>query len=87
LQEGGHETLLCEGDKGLLNTLERFMPPDPQARPSGFVFNLAEGIQGDYRFTHVPGMLEMAGVPYTGSSPLGHGLTDDKVISKTLMRS
>lgn len=33
LQEGGHETLLCEGDKGLLATLERFMPPDPQAVP------------------------------------------------------
>ncbi|RVD32218.1 ATP-grasp domain-containing protein, partial [Mesorhizobium sp. M4B.F.Ca.ET.019.03.1.1] len=87
LQEGGHETLLCEGDKELLATLQGFMPPDPQARPSGLVFNLAEGIQGEYRFTHVPAMLEMAGVPYTGSSPLGHGLTDDKVISKTLMRS
>ncbi|ESZ22990.1 hypothetical protein [Mesorhizobium sp. L2C067A000] len=87
LQEGGHETLLCQGDKALLTTLERFMPPDPQARPSGTVFNLAEGIQGEYRFTHVPAMLEMAGVPYTGSSPLGHGLMDDKVISKTLIHS
>ncbi|RWQ32724.1 MAG: hypothetical protein EOS20_28285 [Mesorhizobium sp.] len=87
LQDSGHETLLCEGDKGLLDRLERFMPSDPQGRPSGAVFNLAEGIQGEYRFTHVPAMLEMAGVPYTGSSPLGHGLTDDKVISKTLMRS
>jgi len=86
LQEGGHETLLCEGDKGLLATLERFMPPDPQGRPSGIVFNLAEGIQGEYRFTHVPAMLEMAGVPYTGSGPLGHGLTHDKVITKTLIR-
>ncbi|PBB39940.1 hypothetical protein CK222_30920 [Mesorhizobium sp. WSM3866] len=87
LQEGGHETLLCEGDKELLATLERFMPPDPQTRPSGFVFNLAVGIQGESRSTHVPAMLEMAGVPYTGSGPLGHGLVDDKVISKTLMRS
>ncbi|MER9965149.1 ATP-grasp domain-containing protein [Mesorhizobium sp. M0045] len=86
LQEGGHETLLCEGDKGLLTTLERFMPPDPQAGPSGIVFNLAEGIQGECRYTHVPAMLEMAGVPYTGSSPLGHGLTNDKVITKRLIR-
>ncbi|SEI21553.1 D-alanine-D-alanine ligase [Rhizobium tibeticum] len=86
LQEGGHETLLCEGDKGLLTTLERFMPPDPQAGPSGIVFNMAEGIQGEYRYTHVPAMLEMAGVPYTGSSPLGHGLTNDKVITKRLIR-
>lgn len=86
LQEGGHETLLCEGNKGLLSTLEQFMPPDPLARPSGIVFNLAEGIQGESRFTHVPAMLEMAGVPYTGSNPLGHGLADDKVITKTLIR-
>ncbi|TIX20258.1 MAG: ATP-grasp domain-containing protein, partial [Mesorhizobium sp.] len=86
LQGRGHETLLCEGDKGLLATLERFMPPDPQARPSGMVFNMAAGIQGDSRLTHVPAMLEMAGVPYTGSSPLGHGLALDKVITKRLIR-
>ncbi|RWI01197.1 MAG: ATP-grasp domain-containing protein [Mesorhizobium sp.] len=86
LQEGSHETLVCEGDKALLATLERFMPPDPQGRPSGMVFNLADGIQGEKRCTHVPAMLEMAGVPYTGCSPLGFGLTSDKVITKMLIR-
>ncbi|MER9534162.1 ATP-grasp domain-containing protein [Mesorhizobium sp. M0309] len=86
LQEGGHEALLCEGDKGLLATLEQFMPPDPLARPSGIVFNMAAGIQGECRLTHIPAMLEMAGVPYTGSSPLGHGLALDKVIAKRLIR-
>lgn len=86
LQEGGHEVLLCEGDKGLLATLERFMPPDPEVRPSGIVFNLANGIQGECRLSHVPAMLELAGVPYTGAGPLGNGLALDKVISKTLMR-
>ncbi|MET3596918.1 D-alanine-D-alanine ligase [Mesorhizobium shonense] len=86
LQEGGHETLLCEGDKGLFSTLEQFMPPDPLARPSGMVFNMAYGIQGECYYGHVPSMLEMAGVPYTGSTPLGHGLADDKVIAKRLFR-
>ncbi|ESZ03174.1 hypothetical protein X735_33215 [Mesorhizobium sp. L2C085B000] len=86
LQERGHEILLCEGDKGLLATLGRFMPPDSQARPSGVVFNMANGIQGECRYTHVPAMLEMAGVPYTGSSPLGHGLALDKVVAKRLIR-
>ncbi|MER8453804.1 ATP-grasp domain-containing protein [Mesorhizobium sp. M1428] len=85
LQEGGHETLLCQGDKELLATLERFMPPEPEARPSGFVFNMAYGIQGECRLTHVPAMLEMAGVPYTGSGPLGHALALDKVIAKRLI--
>ncbi|MGY3294400.1 D-alanine-D-alanine ligase [Bradyrhizobium sp. LM3.6] len=86
LEENGHDTLALEGDKELLATLERFMPPDEQARPSGIVFNMAYGIQGDCRYTHVPAMLEMAGVPYTGSSPLGHGLALDKAITKTLIR-
>ncbi|MER8646397.1 ATP-grasp domain-containing protein [Mesorhizobium sp. M1252] len=86
LQQGGHQTLLCEGDKGLLAVLERFMPPDPQGRPSGIVFNLAWGIQGECREAHVSAMLEMAGVPCTGPSPLGHGLALDKVISKRLIR-
>ncbi|PBB28984.1 ATP-grasp domain-containing protein [Mesorhizobium sp. WSM3882] len=86
LQEAGHETLLCQGDKRLLTTLERFMPPGPQGRPSGIVFNMAYGIQGESRLTHVPAMLEMAGVPYTGSGPLGHGLALDKVITKRLIR-
>ncbi|MER8438819.1 ATP-grasp domain-containing protein [Mesorhizobium sp. M1312] len=86
LQEGGHETLLCEGDKGLLSTLEQFMPPDPQGRPSGMVFNWSGGIQGEFRYTHVPAMLEMAGVPYTGSGPLAFGLGADKVVTKMLIR-
>src|SRR5262249_14757095 len=51
----------------------------------GMVFNMAYGIQGNGRYTHVPAMLEMAGVPYTGSSPLGHALSLDKVITKRLL--
>lgn len=86
LQEGGHVTQLCEGDKGLLATLEQFMPSNSQARPAGMVFNMATGIQGDYRCAHVPAILEMAGVPYTGSGPHGHVLTIDKVVTKILLR-
>lgn len=85
LQEAGHETLLCEGDKGLLATLEQFMPPSPRA-PSGIVFNMAYGIQGDCRGSHVPAMLEMAGIPYTGPSPFACGMTQDKVVTKKLIR-
>jgi D-alanine-D-alanine ligase len=82
----GHEVLLCEGDKNLLSLLEAFMPADSEGRPTGMVFNMAYGIQGECRYTHVPGMLEMTGVPYTGSSPLGHALALDKVITKNLLR-
>src|SRR5262245_34888530 len=86
LRRNGHEVLVCEGDKTLLATLLEFMPPDPQQNPTGMVFNMAYGIQGSCRYTHVPAMLEMAGVPYTGSSPLGHALALDKVITKRLLR-
>jgi D-alanine-D-alanine ligase len=45
------------------------------------------GIQGECRYTHVPAMLEMAGIPYTGSSPMGHTLALDKVVTKTLIHT
>lgn len=85
LREAGHDVLVCEGDKHLLARLERFMPADAEARPTGMVFNMAYGIQGECRYSHVPGVLELAGVPYTGSGPIGHALALDKVVAKHLM--
>src|SRR5215813_6632518 len=87
LRRNGHEVLVCEGDNSLLATLQAFMPADPKQNPTGMVFNMSYGIQGNCRYTHVPAMLEMAGVPYTGSSPLGHALALDKVITKDLIRT
>jgi len=86
LQRAGHDVLLCEGDKNMLRVIESFMSSDAEGRPTGLVFNMAYGIQGNCRYTHVPAMLEMAGVPYTGSDPLGHALALDKVITKDLLR-
>jgi D-alanine-D-alanine ligase len=87
LEENGHTVLVCEGDKNLLAVLETFIPQREDGQPGGMVFNMAYGIQGECRYTHVPAMLEMAGVPYTGSSPLGHALALDKVITKDLIRA
>jgi lysine 2,3-aminomutase len=86
LVASGHSVALFEGDKRLIANLEQFMPPDPSTgQPGGMVFNMSYGIQGDCRYAHIPGMLEMAGVPYTGSTPLGHALALDKVVTKILM--
>jgi D-alanine-D-alanine ligase len=85
LRAHGHELAVLEGDTTLFAALGKFMPPGPALEPSGMVFNMAYGVQGDSRYTHVPGMLEMAGVPYTGSSPFGHALALDKVVTKKLM--
>lgn len=86
LREFGHEVAVFEGDMSMLPALQQFLAPDPKTgAPGGLVFNLSYGVQGDCRYTHVPAMLEMAGLPYTGSSPLGHTLALDKVITKILM--
>jgi D-alanine-D-alanine ligase len=88
LKAAGHEVKIIEGDKTMLAQLEDFMPPAAGTRaPTGMVFNMAYGIQGDARYTHVPAALEMAGIPYTGSTPLGHALALDKVVTKVLMQS
>jgi D-alanine-D-alanine ligase len=85
LRANGHEAAILEADMSLLPALEAFIPSGRGTEPQGMVFNMAYGIQGECRYTHVPAMLEMAGVPYTGSSPLGHSLALDKVITKKLM--
>jgi D-alanine-D-alanine ligase len=88
LRAKGHEVKIVEGDKTMLAELERFMPPAAETlAPTGMVFNMAYGIQGDARYTHVPAALEMAGIPYTGSTPLGHALALDKVVTKVLMQA
>jgi len=87
LRANGHTVAFFEGDMSLLDNLEKFMPPDPKTgQPTGMVFNMSYGIQGECRYSHVPAMLEMAGVPYTGSGPLGHTLALDKAVTKVLMQ-
>jgi D-alanine-D-alanine ligase len=75
---GGHAVVVVEGDKRLLSVIEQLIP-------DGLVFNMAYGIQGQSRYTHVPAMLELAGIPYTGSGPLGHAIALDKVVTKNLL--
>src|ERR1035437_9104335 len=86
LREAGHTVAVLEGDKTLFAKLEEFMPPDADGRPAGMVFNMAYGVQGKSRYTHVPALLEMAGVPYTGGDPLGHAIALDKVVTKIQIR-
>lgn len=86
LKKGGHQVIALEGDKDLIDRLEEFMPRVLQGERPGMVFNLSYGIQGQARYTHVPGMLEMVGIPYVGSGPLAHSLALDKVVAKMIFR-
>ena len=87
LRAGGHRVACLEADMTMLAELETLLPPDPlDGGPTGIVLNMGYGIQGECRYTHVPAMLEMAGIPYTGATPLGHAVSLDKVVAKVLMR-
>lgn len=52
-----------------------------QSRPD-IVFNLAEGLRGESRESHFPALLEMLGIPYTGSGVLALALSLDKPMAK-----
>lgn len=86
LKKNKHQAIALEGDKHLIHHLEEFMPKVVKGERPGMVFNVSYGIQGEARYTHVPGILEMVGIPYVASGPLAHSLALDKVVSKTIFK-
>ena len=86
LKKGGHQVVAIEGDKDLVDSLEEFMPRVVSGERPGMVFNVSYGIQGQARYTHVPSILEMVGIPYVASGPLAHSLSLDKVVTKMILR-
>ncbi len=86
LEKGGHNVRIAEGDMYVVERLKEFMPSVIEGERMGLVFNMAYGIQGESRYTHLPAMLEMLGIPYVGSGPDGHSLALDKVITKIIMQ-
>lgn len=63
----------------------RFVESLRTAQPD-LVFNLCEGFWGDSgKELHVAALLELLGLPYTGSAPLCLGLTQDKALTKDLL--
>jgi D-alanine-D-alanine ligase len=51
------------------------------------VFNIAEGVGGRGRESQVPAVLEMLGIPCTGSDALAIALTLDKALAKIVAKS
>jgi D-alanine-D-alanine ligase len=86
LKKFGHQVITLEGDKELIPKLEEFMPRVLKGERPGMAFNLSYGVQGQARYTHVPGILEMVGIPYVGSGPLAHSLSLDKVVAKMIFQ-
>lgn len=86
LKKGDHQVIALEGDKDLIGRLGAFMPRVLKGERPGMVFNVSYGIQGQARYTHVPSILEMVGIPYVASGPLAHSLALDKVVTKMILR-
>lgn len=86
LRAAGFDARVFDGDATLLTELTAFLPVDPETkRVRGIVLNLAAGVQGTWAATHVPAMLELAGVPYTGADPRGHATClDHAFVRRTL---
>ena len=81
LEKSGHYVEIADGNIEIIDRLRNFF-----SKGKGIVFNLSYGIQGEDRYAHIPGLLEMLGVPYTGSTPEGHTLALNKVVTKILLK-
>lgn len=68
---------VAEAD-GTFNQKIMLLKPD-------YVYNLSYGLQGKYRQSHVPGILELLGIPYLASDPSGHAIALDKFFTKALV--
>ena len=72
-----HDVVPLEADENVVENLKGSKPD--------IVFNIAEGRDGPNRESHVPAMLEMLGIPYTGSDPMTLSLCLDKGRAKEIL--
>lgn len=77
LESGGHAVTFLEGSLSLVEQLAKVKPD--------ICFNICEGHFGDSREAHVPAILEMMGIPYTGSRVLTLALSLDKPMTKRVL--
>jgi len=75
-EKNGHEVVKLGGDAKVAEKIKE--------EKIDFVFNIAEGCHGRNRESHIPSILEMLNVPYSGSDPLTMGLTLDKLMTKKI---
>jgi D-alanine-D-alanine ligase len=78
LRAYGHTPFFLEADETFLDTVR-------ERRPD-LCFNIAEGLRGDSRESHIPALLEMLAIPYTGSKVLTHSISLDKAVTKQVWR-
>lgn len=79
LQSKGHEVIAIPADYKLLATLQQLKP--------ACVFNNCTGIHDKSSQPQIAGLLELSGLPFTGSSQLTHNLALYKPLAKLLMQA
>lgn len=75
--EERHTVTLIEADEDAYQKLFAVQPE--------IVFNIAEGMRGPSREAQIPAILELLGIPYTGSDPLTLGICLDKSRAKEIL--
>ncbi|MGE5140844.1 MAG: D-alanine--D-alanine ligase family protein [Rudaea sp.] len=78
LRDGGHEVVPLEGDLFLPEKLTRYKVD--------ICFNTCEGHRAKSREAQVPAMLDMLGVPYTGSGVMALTIALDKAMTKRVLQ-
>ena len=79
LRRGGCRVTKIEADENAYRKLRREMPD--------IVFNIAEGLHGESRESHIPTILEMLGIPYTGSGPLTLAIALNKAVTHQILEA
>ncbi len=77
LQSKGHQVKSIEADHVLHGELLTYHPD--------LVFNIAEGLFGDFRESFVPMVCEKLNIPYTGSDPLTLSICLNKARTKEIL--
>ncbi len=77
IRSAGHTVEFLEGDTSFFDTIRMYKPD--------ICFNIAEGHYGDARESHIPAVLEMLRIPYTGSKVFTLALALDKPMTKRIL--
>jgi D-alanine-D-alanine ligase len=81
IEANGHKVHMVEANEEAYIKLKELKAK----KKVDLVFNIAEGFYGEAREAHLPAMLEMLRIPYTGSGPLNLAITLDKARTKEIL--
>ncbi|MEM1570496.1 MAG: ATP-grasp domain-containing protein [Candidatus Bathyarchaeia archaeon] len=79
LERGGCDVTRIEADEEAYIKLKTLKPD--------IVFNIAEGLRGESRESHIPTMLEMLNIPYTGSGPSTLAIALNKALTNRILKA